>query len=320
LWRPSEVLADAITILSDNSCDGSMQDVFLTVGVGPAATLADARNGARVGATSARYGCQGNGNRTTYLNFSRPSDAGPASAAFATGTTAAAPNTLDVVRDQNGNPTARWMRTNYADSMFRTLATATLKPQEGDSPIIVHPQGVPLRAVLGVTANPRYLGAYYPIEGDRPLIPALPNTRVNSIIISGLVPSRANQSYGGLHNFPRFNEDWTNNSPLFISGSLLQLSFSQQATAPFDQDAWEVGTNPVVNEAIRYYVPPLRRWGYDVGLQLAPAGPIAQRFVTVRSIRSEFYSEPPANDPYIRQLCDAIQGALPAANRRPCPA
>lgn len=320
LWRPSEVLADAITILSDNSCDGSMQDVFLTVGVGQAATLADARNGVRVGATSARYGCQGNGDRTTYLNFSRPSDAGPASAAFATGTTAAAPNTLDVVRDQNGNPTARWMRTNYADSMFRTLATATLKPQEGDSPIIVHPQGVPLRAVLGVTANPRYLGAYYPITDNRPLIPALPNTRVNSIIISGLVPSRANQSYGGLHNFPRFNEDWTNNSPLFISGSLLQLSFSQQATAPFDQDAWEVGTNPVVNEAIRYYVPPLRRWGYDVGLQLAPAGPIAQRFVTVRSIRSEFYSEPPANDPYIRQLCGAIQGALPAANRRPCPA
>ncbi len=318
LWRPSEVLADAITILSDNSCDGSMQDAFLTVGVGQNATLADARNGARVGATSERYGCQGNGNRTTYLNFTRPSDAGNASAAFQRGTAIPAPNTLDVVRDQNGNPTARWMRTNYADSMFRTLATATLKPQEGDSPIIVHPQGVPLRPVLGVTENPRYIGDYYPIASGRPLIPALRDTRVNAIIISGLVPSRANQSYGGLHNFPRFNENWTD-SPLFISGSLLQLSFSQQATGPYDQDAWEVGSNPVVDEFIRYYVPPLRRWGYDVGLQLAPAGPIAQRFVTVRSIRSEFYSEPPANDPYIRQLCGAIQGALPPANRRSCP-
>jgi hypothetical protein len=320
LWRPSEVLADAVTILSDNSCDGSMQDAFLTVGADETATLADARNGARVGATSARYGCQGNGDRTTYLNFPRPSDAGNASAAFATGTTLPAPNTLDVVRDAANNPTARWMRTNYADSLFRTLTTATLKPQEGDSPIIVNRNGVPRRARIGPASDARnYTGAYYPIERNRALITALPDTRVNSIIISGLVPSRANQSYGGLHNFPRFNENWTNNSPLFISGSLLQLSFSQQATAPYDQDAWEVGTDPVPNEAIRYYVPPLRRWGYDVGLQLAPAGPIAQRFVTVRSIRSEFYSEPPANDAYIRQLCNAIQGALPAANRRPCP-
>ncbi|GAB4439848.1 MAG: hypothetical protein OHK0035_30300 [Cyanobacteria bacterium J069] len=320
LWRPSEVLADAITILSDNSCDGSMQDVFLTLATNETATLANARNGAQVGATSARYGCQGNGNRTTYLNFPRPSDAGSAPA-FATGTTTAAPNTLDVVRDESNNPAARWMRTNYADSMFRTLATAPLKPEEGDSPIIVNRNGAGLRPILGIgSTNRNYRGAYYPIAANRSLITALPNTRVNSIIISGLVPSRANQSYGGLHNFPRFNEDWTNNSPLFISGSLLQLSFSQQATAPFDQDAWEVGTNPVANEAIRYYVPPLRRWGYDVGLQLAPAGPIAQRFVTVRSIRSEFYSEPPANDAYIRQLCRAIQGALPAANRRQCPA
>ncbi|MEM1425976.1 MAG: hypothetical protein AAGF75_05425, partial [Cyanobacteria bacterium P01_H01_bin.130] len=48
-----------------------------------------------------------------------------------------------------------------------------------------------------------------------------------------------------------------------------------------------------------YYRAPLRRWGYDVGLQYAPAGPIASRFVTLGDTRSEFYSEPTADDPYI---------------------
>ena len=296
-WRPSEVLSDAIHILSDNFCDGSIQDAFLTAGTGATATLANATPPM----TSAPYGCLGNANRSSYLSAGRPKDNSA---------------TTLPVPDPTYRPTVRWTRTNPADSAVTSITTPTagVPPTfvEGDSPIIVSKQGNPLRAT-----NSDYTGDYYTFAENKSLTLALADTRVNAIIISGLVPSRPGQSYGGLHNFPRFLESWETQDgaaiPLFLSGSLLQLSFSGQATGPYDQDAWEVGGvgNPN-NEGIQYYDPPLRRWGYDVGLQYAPAGPIAQRFVTVKSIRSEFYSEPPANDPYIQNLCRAIP------NPRPC--
>lgn len=87
-------------------------------------------------------------------------------------------------------------------------------------------------------------------------------------------------------------------------GAFIQLNFSTQATGPFDQDQWEVpntaacrDVNTAFNcaaqaaEWIRYYSPPNRRWGYDVGLQLAPAGPVASRFITPARQRSEYYRE-----------------------------
>jgi hypothetical protein len=94
----------------------------------------------------------------------------------------------------------------------------------------------------------------------------------------------------------------------------LQLNFSNSATAPFDQDTWEppLAASPTgggAGEAIRYYAPPNRIWGYDPALQLAPAGPAASRFITAGKNRNEFYSELPANDPYIRRLCLAARGA-----------
>ncbi len=124
--------------------------------------------------------------------------------------------------------------------------------------------------------------------------------RINAILISGLIPSRPNQSYGGLHNFPRFIERWR--TDLFISGSLLQLNFSTYATAPFDQDSWEPGSPAQNNESIQYYGPPGRRWGYDVGLQYAPAGPVEERFVTSNKNVSEFYRQLPIDDPYVKSL------------------
>ncbi len=302
-WRPSEVLTDAIHILSDNFCDGSIQDVFLTAGTDWEATFANANN---PGVSSNRYGCQGNANHSSYLSAGRPKD----------GSATTLPE-----RDAANRPGVKWTRTNLADTTVTAdRATYPAAPafEEGDSPIFVSKQGNPWRDSNSFSVTRDYPGAYYTLQENKSLTLAKADTRVNAIIISGLVPSRSQQSYGGLHNFPRFLESWKatqrgDDIPLFISGSLLQLSFSGQATGPFDQDAWEVGSTPVAAESIRYYTPPLRRWGYDVGLQYAPAGPVAQRFVTVRSIRSEFYSEPPANDPYILTLCRAIPD-----NPRPC--
>jgi len=124
--------------------------------------------------------------------------------------------------------------------------------------------------------------------------------RINAIMISGLIPSRPNQSYGGLHNFPRFIERWR--TDLFISGSLLQLNFSTYGTAPFDQDSWEPGSPAQNTESIQYYGAPGRRWGYDVGLQYAPAGPVEERFVTSNKNVSEFYRQLPIDDPYVKSL------------------
>ncbi len=127
-------------------------------------------------------------------------------------------------------------------------------------------------------------------------------TIINAVFISGIIPSQAGQTYGGMHNFPRFIEHWIN-TDLHISGGFFQLNFSTSATAPFDQEEWEPGSDPQVDSGrFRFYGAPNRIWGYDVGLQYAPAGPIARRFVTVGRPRSEFYRELPVDDPYVKNL------------------
>ncbi|MEO1592412.1 MAG: hormogonium polysaccharide biosynthesis protein HpsA, partial [Cyanobacteria bacterium J06632_22] len=137
------------------------------------------------------------------------------------------------------------------------------------------------------------------------------DTRVNALLVAGVVPSRAGQSYGGLHNMPRLLEYWRNSSgslPLFMSGGFFQLNFSTQGTAPFDQDTWLPTESPTTGnsgfvtgqarakESIQFYDAPMRVWGYDVALQYTAAAPIAQRFVTVGRPRSEFFRELPIDD------------------------
>jgi hypothetical protein len=271
-WRPSELLADAVTILSSDFCDGSIADGFESADQGNGATL---DNGLMT-----RYGCgAGSDRRTSFLNQNRPNPQNIATS-------------LPLVSTVRGNSTAdkdRWHHEN---------------PYDKGSPIALTREGNPIKAngseYSAVSDRYREFS-----DGLKPLIGTGTN-RVNAIIISGLIPSRPNQAYGGLHNFPRFLENW---DTLIISGSFLQLNFSNYATAPFSQNAWESAiSNPLPSggEQIKYYNPPDRRWGYDVGLQIAPTGPIAERFVTAESIRSEFYNEPPADDPYIAKLCRAI--------------
>jgi hypothetical protein len=193
------------------------------------------------------------------------------------------------------------------DSLWAATGSGTGSAVEGESPIITHPQGNPMRIEGGA-----YSGAYNDINGGRDRNDAI-DTQMNMIMVSGIVPSRVGQSYGGLHNFPRFLESWSGRS-LFFSGAFLQLNFSTYATAPYDLENWQFG-NPAPtpgaggNEWINYYSAPNRYWGYDVGLQYTPAGPVARRFRFSLPTRSEFYSEPAATDPYIKNLCRSIPGA-----------
>jgi hypothetical protein len=276
-WRPSEVLADAVTILSANFCDGSIEDTFMTGGV---------KNTASVSSDSyTRYGCTGDAGKTSFLNQNRPN---------------------------SSNSGQGWVRSASIDSKPLLRGTGGNQVAIGDSPIFITRTGEPVYWSSG-TAMSRYNSNSYYASSEKHTWTTPPdNTRVNMIMVSGLVPSRVNQPYGGLHNFPRFLENWKGKN-LYMSGAFLQLNFSTYATGAFDQDAWEPGITPssgtgcadspsTSKEDICYYDAPNRIWGYDVGLQYAPAGPVAKRFKQPEKTRSEFYNEPPANDPYIDQL------------------
>ncbi|ATS18888.1 hypothetical protein BRW62_09180 [Parathermosynechococcus lividus PCC 6715] len=287
-WRPTEIIGDAVTILSNNFCNGSANDYFAQAyndnirGYGNSSPENVATNYTQETANNARVNnpantpiyttCATSANlRTSFLNANRPSADLPENSV--------------------------WLRES---------------PFDPSSPIFVDRNGTPwaVNHTNGARVDRTY-NAYYDFTNGRSLIsPA--DTRVNAVLISGVVPSRPTQSYGGMHNFPRFLEAWGN---LWIQGAFIQLNFSTQATGPFDQDQWEVpatdacrDVNTAFNcaantaERINYYGAPARRWGYDVGLQLAPAGPVASRFITPARQRSEYYTELPADDPYILRL------------------
>lgn len=317
-WRPSEILADSISILSNQFCDGTIADTFVRPKAGiPSNSSAptypvpdfewyttDAEAEAALG-NYAPYGygdlglfgpgC-GVNSHTSFHNQNRPN------------------KLLSADTD--------WVRENSSD---RTLPQRSINYLiDFTSPIKISRTGQPIRESTQTAATGSSVGLPRPVAGglsyfdvggtqDRRLINPQP-VRVNSIIVSGINPSRAQQGYGGLHNFPRFLEQWqpvisdsTTAIPVYFAGSFLQLSYTNYATAPYEQEGFEPGVGAQSGENIPYYKPPGRFWGYDVGLQFVPAGPAAARFVTASKNRNEYYSEPPANDPYINKLCSALK-------------
>ena len=286
-WRPSEVVADSVTPLSSNFCDGSIEDGLSNLGTPILATW-----------LQGRYGCADR-TKSSYFNQTRPSTP-VVNAATTRGVT--------------------WQRSNVADSFPGAVRTASAanSPDQAESPIFIARGGKPVNwnDANGTAVN--YAGSYVEAKdatnGKGPTDAI--ESRMNMIMVSNLVPSRKGQSYGGLHNFPRFNENWSGRN-LFISGAFLQLNFSSYSTAPFDQENWQVGSPaPTTNaEWIAYYGAPNRRWGYDPALKYGKTSPVAARFQFSENTRSEFYNEPPANDPYIRNLCLKV----PAVASRPAP-
>jgi hypothetical protein len=250
-WRPVEILGDSLTLLSNNFCDGTVEDGFRN-------TNSDCPTG---GNSSYRNSTLANGSNTSWQREANP-----------TLTTDSLNSPIRIDRN------AQASRNNTVFNDYRALDAAK---------------------TLGTASE----------------------TRMNAIFINGLVPSRAGQSYGGLHNFPRFIEDW-NGDDLHIAGAFVQLNFSTYATAPFDQEAWNPGEMPsLTSESIDYYSPPNRRWGYDVALQYSRPGPVANRFVSVGTPRNEYYRQIPADDPYSRQLrCSRIStnGPRVDANAADC--
>ncbi len=291
-WRPSEVVADAVTLLSSNFCDGSIED-----------GLSNLRQTTLPNWLQNRYGCAQT-NRSSYFNQPRAST---------------------IVANDATTRGVTWSRANVADSFpgaVRTAASAH-SIDEGESPIFISRSGQPVHWNDSAGTAVNYSGTYVEareIGNGKGTTDAIPS-RMNMIMVSNLVASRRGQAYGGLHNFPRFNENWTGDD-LFMSGAFLQLNFSSYGTAPFDQENWQVTsaaptTGGGANEWIAYYSPPNRRWGYDPALKYGKTSPVAARFQFSENTRSEFYNEPAANDPYIRNLC--VNGGIPGKNAQNCP-
>lgn len=222
-------------------------------------------------------------------------------------------------RPTNSNPGNGWLLEN---GTVRTATNNTLpiKLSHNGNPFFCNTAPTngycPPANVVEYTQGNGYLAFNNDYRGD---INQAIDTRVNAIIVSGITPTRQGQQNGGFHNFPRYIENWSNVNS-FINGSFVQLNFSTYSTAPFSHVAWEPGTNPNGN-VIQYYQPPNRLWGYDVGLQYAPAGPLSQRFVTSGVPRSEFYRDLKVDDPYICRLrlaLNRINNQLDPASQREC--
>ncbi|MEM1291311.1 MAG: hormogonium polysaccharide biosynthesis protein HpsA [Cyanobacteria bacterium P01_H01_bin.162] len=248
-WRPVEVLADSMTILSQSFRDGAISDTV---------TVADTNTSVK----------------TSYTNQLRPEF---------TGADAPLPN--------------NWAQEN---------------PDDAGSPLWIDRNGS--YYVIDGSGNTVPFYVEYNTDGEwidfdetginaerRRNLQDATNTFVNSIFVSGIIPRRPQQGYGGLHNYPRLLEDWGGQA-LSIQGSFLQLNFSTAGVGPQEQEAYDPGAPPTATEHIVYYWPPERRWGYDVGLLYVPPSPAARRFVALSNDRSEYYRELPANDPYINNL------------------
>lgn len=333
LWRPTDILADSITILSREFCDGSMIDTFMNA-AGPSYFTNGLTTKRRSGSVATEQVYQGRPSADIYDD--------QASGLFGPGCTQGRGNAggatsfLNQNRPQNDPATTpqqwNWVRENPSDPInspvkisrngngligiykpdFSTDRTdANLRPL----PI------VPVEYSSTNASNSQSAGNYFTVAVDggedtsRPLqtVPK-PGTNVNAILVSGIIPSRENQGYGGMHNFPRVLETWGifgDSTPLRFAGSFLQLNFSNYATGLYDQDAWEPNNGNLTpsgdEQTDYYYNAPGRLWGYDVALQLAPASPVASRFTTPSNDRNEFYNEPKINDPYIQNLCTALK-------------
>jgi hypothetical protein len=67
-------------------------------------------------------------------------------------------------------------------------------------------------------------------------------------------------------------------------------------------------------QAIPYFSPPRRLWGFDVGLLVQQPDLFAQRFSRPRPDSNEFFREATKDDPWVQTLLCALQPAVASLN------
>ncbi len=109
-------------------------------------------------------------------------------------------------------------------------------------------------------------GAFENLENVR--LAATASSEIAAAFITGIVPTQGTTFSGGVHNLPRFLENWSGNS-VAIRGSLVSLYSSKVATGPWAQ---------------RYYSAPVRRWGFDQTFANGTYPPLTPRVMSYRRI------------------------------------
>ncbi|HEY9809913.1 MAG TPA: hormogonium polysaccharide biosynthesis protein HpsA [Halomicronema sp.] len=298
-WRTSEILADSITILSNAwTCDGTIQSGVSgnNLGCVDSSTL-------RSSYRNSNFNFAG----ITNLNLPSPAPSSPTLIEnIPLGFICENPFDPRLASlNPPGSSTTRAAATNSTGNN-RTGCDGSLK--------VFRNADIKYKATnTNTIASYGSFRAFSDKSGKESGLNRATPTTVNTILVSGVISTRPNGSNGGFHNFPRLLEDWNpNGTPqqLAIAGSMLQLNFSNYATGPYDQDAWEPPTVPGTADWFYYYRVPQRRWGYDTALQIAPPSPAAARLAEVPLSRSEFYREPPADDPYICKLRKVVETNL----------
>ena len=99
------------------------------------------------------------------------------------------------------------------------------------------------------------------------------NTTVNAALLSGIVSSGSGFTYtGGVENFPRFLENWTDKYFTYY-GSMVELFQSMQGTGVFQEPG-------------AYYNPPHRQWYFNVNFyQTPPPG----TFTVIDYVKSRYF-------------------------------
>jgi hypothetical protein len=166
-------------------------------------------------------------------------------------------------------------------------------------------------------------------------IPQARETTFNLIIGANDTPSRifnggtTSDFNGGLQNLPRFLESWGEGTiTTNIRGSFIQLDRSAFSTAPYQpvptQGLLTVSDKlnppqpppppPTYNIStglgrIPYFSPPIRNWGYDVGLLSQPPDLFTQKLTTApsRNEPAEFFREVARNDKWVKTLICGVK-------------
>jgi hypothetical protein len=148
----------------------------------------------------------------------------------------------------------------------------------------------------------------------------------NLVMATGDIPARPGDNNGGLQNLPRFLENWqTPAQTASIAGAFIQTNRSSYASAPYfsvmddatypyakrppgmfgntGNDASKYKSNPGTGK-IGYFLPPTRKWGFDVGLLSQPPDLFAQKFsLADESIDpDEYFREVSRDDDWVKGL------------------
>jgi hypothetical protein len=168
-----------------------------------------------------------------------------------------------------------------ADPTGLTLASDQGFYVEGDYNVGTAPQPKQPAAILGDTINVLSKawsgsgGCQNDCQSRQPL--AARNgaaTTINAAFIGGVDVTSLGNYNGGLENYPRFHESWTNLA-LVYRGSFVSLG-----TPRHNNGAW-CGTGAGCN----IYNPPIRAWDYDTSFQTVEnLPPLTPRFVSVQQI------------------------------------